>query len=427
MAKFEVTAPYKPLPWQIKPWQDKGLIVLCTGSAGGGKSRMAGEKVHAFMQKYDGATGLMLRKAREYASKSIVPFMNRTIIGDTPGVRMKKMDTLFEYPNDSTLYWGGMKDDPQREGLRSIGPDGALDIVWVEEANQFTETDFNELLARMRGKAAPWLQIILTTNPDYPTHWINERLIIGGEANVYFSGAKDNPYNPPSYINILERLTGVLYKRLALGQWIQAEGAVYEEFDPIIHVIDAFEIPEDWRRFRAIDFGFTNPFVCQWWAMDPDGRLYLYREIYHTQRLVEDHARDIVRLSDGENIDFTVADHDAEDRATLDRHGVYTFAAIKDVSPGIQAVKARLAVAGDEKPRMFFMRGAVVEEDAQLRDNRRPTSTIDEFPGYLWHEAKDGRPVKEQPVKENDHGADTARYMTMQLDTNTGGVILFEV
>jgi len=244
---------------------------------------------------------------------------------------------------------------------------------------------------------------------------------------VYFSGAKDNPYNPPSYINILERLTGVLYKRLALGQWIQAEGAVYEEFDPIIHVIDAFEIPEDWRRFRAIDFGFTNPFVCQWWAMDPDGRLYLYREIYHTQRLVEDHARDIVRLSDGENIDFTVADHDAEDRATLERHGVYTFAAIKDVSPGIQAVKARLAVAGDGKPRMFFMRGAVVEEDAQLRDNRRPTSTIDEFPGYLWHEAKDGRPVKEQPVKENDHGADTARYMTMQLDTNTGGVILFEV
>ena len=427
MAKIEVTAPYKPLPWQINPWQDKSLIVLLTGSAGGGKSRIAGEKMHAFMQKYDGATGLMLRKAREYASKSVVPFMKKTVISDTPGVRMKRTSTLFEYDSSSTLYWGGMKNDDQREGLRSIGPDGALDFVWIEEANQFTETDFNELLARMRGKAAPWLQIILSTNPDMPTHWINERLIIGGEASVYYSGAKDNPYNPPAYIEILERLTGVLYKRLVLGRWEQAEGAVYEEFDPIIHVIDAFDIPEDWRRFRAIDFGFTNPFVCQWWAMDPDGRLYLYREIYHTQRLVEDHARDIVRLSEGENIEFTVADHDAEDRATLERYGVYTFAAIKDVSPGIQAVKARLAVAGDGKPRMFLMRGAVVEEDAQLKDNRKPTSTIEEFPGYVWHEAKDGRPVKEEPVKENDHGADTARYMTMQVDTNTGGVILFEV
>ena len=97
------------------------------------------------------------------------------------------------------------------------------------------------------------------------------------------------------------------------------------------------------------------------------------------------------------------------------------------MSPGIQAVKARLAVAGDKKPRMFFVRGAVVEEDVELRDRRKPTSTIDEFPGYLWHEAKDGRPVKEQPVKENDHGVDGVRYMTMQLDLNTGGVILFEV
>jgi predicted transcriptional regulator len=40
-----------------------------------------------------------------------------------------------------------------------------------------------------------------------------------------------------------------------------------------------------------VDFGYTNPFVMQWWAEDPDGRLYLYREIYRTRRLVEDHAK----------------------------------------------------------------------------------------------------------------------------------------
>jgi phage terminase large subunit len=419
MTKIEVTAPYKPLPWQIEPWQDKSPIMLLTGSAGGGKSRVAAEKVHAYLQKYEGATGLMLRKAREYASKSIVPFMRQTVIGDTPGVRMKKMDTLFEYENRSTLYWGGMKNDDQREGLRSIGPDGALDIVWIEEANQFTETDFNEILARMRGKAAPWLQVILSTNPDMPTHWVNQRLILGGEAAVYYSGATDNKYNPPGYVDFLEKLTGVLYDRLVLGKWVQAEGAVYSEFDTSIHLVDAFEIPPEWRRFRAIDFGYTNPFVCQWWAMDDDGRLYLYREIYKTQTLVEDHARDIIRLSEGEYIEKSVADHDAEDRATLERYGVYTVPAKKDVSPGIQAVKQRLVKSGDGKPRLYVMRGALIEEDGKLRSNRKPISTIEEFPGYIWPETKEGKPIKEQPVKENDHGMDAMRYMIAEFDSGT--------
>ena len=419
MTEIEITAPYKPLPWQIKPWQDKNPIMLLTGSAGGGKSRLAGEKVHAYLQKYDRATGLMLRKAREYASKSIVPFMSRTVIGDTPGVRMKKMDTLFEYENGSTLYWGGMKDDSQREGLRSIGPDGAIDIVWVEEANQFTEVDFNELLARMRGKAAPWMQVILSTNPDMPTHWVNQRLIIGGEASVYYSGATDNTYNPPEYVGFLNKLTGVLYDRLVLGKWVQSEGAVYGEFDGSIHLIDAFEIPPEWRRMRSIDFGYTNPFVCQWWAMDEDDRLYLYREIYKTQRLVEDHARDILRLSEGEMIEKTVSDHDAEDRATLERYGVYTQAAKKDVSPGIQSVKQRLVKSGDDKPRLFLMRGALVEEDTKLRHSRKPVSTIEEFPGYVWPATKESKPIREQPVKENDHGMDAMRYMVSEIDDGT--------
>ena len=88
----EYAAPFKPLPWQIEPWRDKSLAVLCTGSAGGGKSRLCAEKVHGFMKKYPGATGLMLRKAREYASKSIVPFMQHTVIGDDATVQMHKGD-----------------------------------------------------------------------------------------------------------------------------------------------------------------------------------------------------------------------------------------------------------------------------------------------------------------------------------------------
>ena len=81
--------------------------------------------------------------------------------------------------NATFQTYGGMKDDNQREQIRSIGLRGGVDICWMEEAVKFTEDDYNEVLARMRGKAAPWRQILLSTNPDAPTHWIHKRLIQG--------------------------------------------------------------------------------------------------------------------------------------------------------------------------------------------------------------------------------------------------------
>lgn len=416
VASPSLIAPYKPLEWQIAPWRDKSPVLLLTGSAGGGKSRVAAEKVHAFMLKYPGATGLMLRKAREYTTKSIVPFMQRRVIAGDSRVTMRKSESVFEYNNGSMLFWGGMKDDSQREAIRSIGQDGALDIVWIEEANAFSEMDYEEVTARMRGRAAGWTQILPTTNPGPPTHWIKKRLIDGREASVYYSGAQDNSYNPPQYLDNLKRLTGVMYQRLVLGRWVQAEGTVYDEFDDQIHVIDPFEIPRSWRRIRVVDFGYANPFVCQWWAMDDDDRMYLYREIYMSQCIVEDHARQITALSAGEAIEATIADHDAEDRATLARYGVSTIAAIKDVSPGIQAVQRRLRKAHKDKPRLFIMRGATVEEDTRLADLKKPTSTLEEFPAYIWAQSQDGRPVKEVPVKVDDHGMDAMRYGVMYID-----------
>lgn len=420
MSETEIIVPFQPLPWQIEPWRDTSSIVLLTGSAGGGKSRLAAEKMHGFCLRYPDTMALMLRKIRQSMTNSTVLFMERTIVGRDSRIRHYPSKLRFEYTNGSILAYGGMANEEQREQVRSIGAAGGVDIAWMEEATGFTETDFNEVLARMRGTAASWRQVILSTNPDVPTHWIHQRLIVGGGAKVYYSGALDNPNNPPEYLETLKSLTGVLGLRLRDGKWVQAEGAVYDTFDSAIHVVEPFDIPEEWRRFRAVDFGFTNPFVCQWWAIDDDGRMYLYREIYRTQRLVEDHARDIVALSQGERIETTVCDHDAEDQATLRRHGVPTRPAYKAVSMGIQAVQKRLRKAGDGKPRLFVVRGALVEPDRSLQAVKKPTCTIEEFPAYAWAEGKDGKPMKEEPIKEYDHGMDTTRYAVMYMDRARG-------
>jgi len=418
---------FAPFSWQIAPWRCKDSVLLLTGSAGGGKSRLGAEKIHGFMLKYPSAQGLMLRKTRESMTNSTVLFFERGIAGRTPFCTHVPSKNRFEYSNNSILTYGGMKDEDQREKIRSVGQAGGVDIAWMEEAAEFTRADFDELLARMRGIAAPWRQVILSTNPDADTHWINRDLIIGGQARVFYSSAKDNPVNPADYLSTLDKLTGVRRDRLRDGKWVAAEGLVWDNYDPSIHLIDRFPIPAEWRRTRSVDFGYTNPFVCQWWAVDPDGRLYRYREIYRSQRIVEDHAKRIVELSKGEAIEATVADHDAEDRATLQRHGIPTAPARKEVSTGVQAVEQRLRVQGDGKPRLYLMRDSLVDRDKALEAVHLPTCTEEEILAYVWPKAADGKPIKEQPVKMNDHGCDAMRYLVMRFEQRGGRITsLFE-
>jgi PBSX family phage terminase large subunit len=415
--KSKYTSVFTPLPWQVAPWRDKSPALLLTGSAGGGKSDLAAEKMHAFMMKYPGACGLAIRKAREWCSGSVRMALEKAI-GSDKGVQ--SLDDRIDYQNGSRIYYAGMFDKKQQEAMRSKkGRNGDPDIAWMEEANAFSRDDYDEVNGRLRGNSADWTQVILTTNPDAPSHWIYKDLMLAGGASVYYSSAKDNPYLPPAYHARLDGMVGTKRDRLRDGKWVQSEGVIYDEFDPNIHMIDAVDCPEFVRRFRVVDFGYSNPFVCQWWGMDADGRLYRYREIYVTKRLVEKLTPQIVELTGDEYIESTIADHDAEDRATMDAHGIATTPAKKEVSPGIQKVKARLMVQEDGKPRMYFVRGALVEVDPLLVEERKPTCTEEEIIGYSWAKNADGKPNKEEPIKVNDHGCDDTRYMVSHVDSDT--------
>lgn len=416
-------ADWVPLPWQVAPWKDKSLVLLLTGAAGGGKSNLAAQKLHAYLLTYPGSTGLMMRKTRQSMTNSTVLYYSKAVVKPHNGVSHVSSKHRFVYPNGSILAYGGMADDEQKEQIRSIGQDGGVDVVWLEEANRFTEDDFNEVLARLRGRAASWRQVMLTTNPDAPTHWIKQRLIDGGEAAVYYSAAGDNSHNPDSYRETLQKLTGVAKARLVDGAWVQAEGIVYEEYDAAIHYVDWFEPPKEWKRIRAIDFGYTNPFVCQWWAIDGDDRMYLYREIYRTQRTVADHAKLIKELSHGETYAATICDHDAEDRATLMQAGIPNAPADKRISVGIQHIQERLRIAGDGKARLFVMRNALAERDETLVEAKRPWCTVQEFSTYVWPKGQDGKPNREVPVDLDNHGMDAMRYAVMAVDNRA----LFQV
>lgn len=153
---------------------------------------------------------------------------------------------------------------------------------------------------------------------------------------------------------------------------------------------------------------------CQWYARSPDDELVLFREIYKTETLVEDIAKQI-KSNDptGFPIEQTFADHDAEDAATLRRHGVETSKAKKDVQQGIQAVMSRLRLDERDRPRIYVMRNARVHPpDENLNNNNNPLSTREEIPTYTWKNDDE-----DKPEKEDDHGCDAMRYVVYSIDS----------
>jgi phage terminase large subunit len=217
-----------------------------------------------------------------------------------------------------------------------------------------------------------------------------------------------------SYIAKLDMLTGVRKKRYRYGIWAAAEGMIYTEWNPDVHMIDHFKVPADWLRIWLVDFGFTNPFVWQCWAVNPDGICYRTAELYRTQLLVEDACAVIKawRIENDEPAPVKIiCDWDAEDRATFERHmGMETIAASKSVSDGIQAVKSMLKIQENHKPRIMYMRDSSIEVDQNLVEAMKPFSSEQEFESYEWSSSK-----KEQPRKEDDHGMDLVRYLAQYL------------
>lgn len=394
-------------------WERRDPEVLVSGPAGTGKSRACLEKLHLAALKYPGMRGLIVRKTQTSLGGSALDTWRKFVIAELVDV-------------GGVAYYGGSGEEPAqyryRNGSRIViaGLDKAskimsseYDMIYVQEAIELTEDDWEALTTRLRNGVMPYQQLLADTNPDTPTHWLKVRCD-SGKTVMLDSRHEDNPTITPEYMAKLDALSGVRYQRLRKGMWVAAEGIIYEEYDPAIHLIDPFEIPDGWTRYWAIDFGYTNPFVCQWWAEDPDGRLYLYRERYCTRHTVDQHAA-LIRtyMEDEPRPRAVICDHDAEGRATLEKElGISTVAAQKTVTDGIQAVQRRLRPAGDGRPRLYLFRNAVGVRDQELVDAHKPACTAEELPGYIWSD----KIAKEQPVKENDHGADAMRYMVAERD-----------
>lgn len=421
---------YRPIGAALEMFYSRAPELLMCGAAGTGKSRAILEKLHLCAMKWPRMRGLITRKTRASLSESgLVTFEEKVLPWGSKikGNTARRYRQVYEYGNGSEIVVAGL-DDPNR--IMST----EFDLALVLEATELTETDWEQMTTRLRNYVMPFQQLIADCNPASPNHWLKKRA--DREAvKLLTSTHQDNPLlfdrrlnewtaEGRQYLTTLRNLTGVRRLRLLQGLWAIAEGMVYGDvWQPAVHQINRFEIPRNWRRVWSVDFGFKNPFVWQCWALDADDRMFLIAEIYRTNRLVEDHAKDIFAWMESNNEpepEVIACDHDAEDRATLERHLRFsTVAASKTISEGIQATASRMKVQRDGKARLFLLRDSLLSRDQALVEKKLPGCTVEEIEGYVWNEKKD------LPAKENDHGCDAMRYAVMEVDGGMSEGIYF--
>lgn len=409
-----------------------------------GKSVTALFKLHALCESKPGVRCLMVRKTRASLTNSAMVTYEEKILPPNHFVLRKggtrRMRLSYDYPNGSTIVLGGM-DNP----IKVMSTD--WDVVYVQEAIELRENEWDSLSSRLRNGAMAYQQIFGDTNPDHPQHWLKQRCD-RGDTLMLESKHEDNPrywdlekkeWTPEgaAYIAKLDKLRGPLNERLRWGRWSEAHGAVYTEWRRDKHVVPRREIPPEWPRYWAVDFGYNDAFSCLMAAEDPEGRVIVYQELYKSKTLVEVHAKVMLQLlereakywSDKRQVPlhsmqrilqprFIICDHQRSERATLEHHlGLSTIPAKKAIQRGIQVVSERLIFQPDGRARFEYMDGSLVHRDEELAAEGRPTSLLDEFPAYVW---KPG--IKDEPVDADNHSLDSSRYLMMHLDKGSSGL-----
>jgi len=308
------------------------------------------------------------------------------IFGDA--MQLHKGEMLGTLPNGAEIMFRSA-DQPDR--LR--GPN----IHWahVDEGALCPNGTWEVVIGRLRadGTAGP---CFVTSTPK-GRNWLYER---SDNMHIFRAHTRDNPYNAREFVESLEAsYTGRFADQELAGEFVGFEGLVYEEFSREIHVTER-EGP--WQRvIIGVDEGYTNPAVLLVIGEDNDGRLHLITELYQRRMLqgaVVKACADFVNQyhTQSVQIDPSAAGLIADMVAA----GVPASSADNTVTEGIQAVKARLAIAGDGRPRLTMSPACA--------------NTIAEFESYSWRE-RSGNMIDE-PEKINDHAMDALRYGIMFLD-----------
>lgn len=312
--------------------------VLYGGSAGGGKSyAMVADPVRYFNNPQ--FRGLLVRRSTEEL-RELISVSKQLYPKAIPGIKFMERDKTWVAPSGATLWMSYL--DRDDDVMRYQGQ--AFSWIGFDELTQWpTPLPWNYMRSRLRTTRTSGLPLFMrtTTNPGGPGHnWVKKMFIEpsppnksfwatdeNGETIVWPKGHSkegeplfkrrfipanlfDNPYlaEDGMYEANLLSLPEQQRRQLLEGDWSIADGAAFSEFNPKIHVIEPFEIPGNWARFRACDYGYGSMTAVLWFAVAPDEQVIVYRELYVSKVTASDLADLVLESEEGEKIRYGVLD-----------------------------------------------------------------------------------------------------------------------
>lgn len=251
-----------------------------------------------------------------------------------PGAKWRDQEKEWRFPSGARIEFGYAEN--MLDVLRYQGQ--SYTWIGVDELPQFATSDVWTFLSSSLRSVDPAIKPVMraTGNPgNIGSSWVKEMFIDPAPANTRFSidvkastprgviettitrkyipaTVFDNPFltYDNSYISMLASLPEMQRRQFLEGDWTAFDGAAFSDFKVAHHVYDpaTFEIPTSWMRFRAADWGFTQPACCLWFAVDFDNNLYVYRELYTKGKNAEEFARLVNDLEYNEPIRYGVLD-----------------------------------------------------------------------------------------------------------------------
>ena len=381
-------------------WQKNYDAIICDGAVRSGKTFCMGVAfllwaMTCFHGRQFALCGKTIGALRRNLLYDALPEVERV------GVRCEERRS----ENSFTLRWGGRSNrfllfGGQDEGSAALIQGVTLAGLLLDEAALMPRSFVEQACARC---SVPGSKLWFNCNPEGPEHWFYREWILKAEERralyLHFT-MEDNPGLDEAVRERYQRLySGIFYRRFVLGEWVTAEGRVYDFFD---RRRDAAPVPpgrmEAWRV--SVDYGTVNPTSMGLWGRR-NGVWYRVKEFYYDSRREgrlktdAEYVRDLRALCGGKRVERVIVDPSAASfLAALRQAGFPVKAADNRVLDGIRVTAGMLREGG-----IVICRGC--------------TDCLREMELYCWESGK------EAPRKENDHAMDDLRYFAMDLQGET--------
>jgi phage terminase large subunit len=313
--------------------------VLYGGSAGGGKSyAMVADPVRYLNNPH--ARMLLVRRSTEEL-RELISVSKELYPKAIPEIKFMERDKTWVAPSGATLWMSYL--DRDDDVMRYQGQ--AFNWIGFDELTQWpTPYPWNYMRSRLRSTSASELPLYMraTSNPGGPGHsWVKKTFIDPSPHNKSFWATDiesgdviawpkghsregeplfkrkfipatlfDNPYlaEDGMYEANLLSLPEHQRRQLLEGDWDINEGAAFPEFNRNIHVVEPYDIPNSWVKFRACDYGYGSHTGVIWFTVTPSEQLVVYRELYVSKVTADKLADMILEIEAGEKVRYGVLD-----------------------------------------------------------------------------------------------------------------------